>query len=148
MPDRIIRWATRGRIRFGTKQIALLALGVLGTIRGVSYIEPPKVPAGLRTLDQVLPMTAWGVLWVLIGVVAIGGAFTRHYRMPFVPLMVMTALWGASYIAEWGMDFFARSVDSRDYITAVSYAVQALLILVVIRLIDPAEVQTERGPDD
>lgn len=144
MPDRIIRWATRGRIRFGTKQIALLALGVLGTIRGVSYIEPPKVPAGLRTIDQVLPITVWGCLWVAIGLIAILGAFTRHYRVPFVPLMVITALWGGSYIAEWGMDFFVRGVDSRDYITAVSYAVQALLILVVIRLIDPAEVHAER----
>lgn len=144
MPDRIIRWATRGRIRFGIKQIALLALGVLGTIRGVSYIEPPKVPAGLRTIDQVLPIAVWGCLWVAIGLIAILGAFTRHYRVPFVPLMVITALWGGSYIAEWGMDFFVRGVDSRDYITAVSYAVQALLILVVIRLIDPAEVHAER----
>lgn len=148
MPDRIIHWVTRGHFDPGVKRVVLAAVGILGTIRGLSYINPPATPAGLRTLDQLIPLDYWGWAWFIIGVLSVLGAFTAHYRAPFVPLLVMTTLWGFSYFAEWAMDFFSRGVDSRDYVTAVSYAVQALLILAVIRLIDPSEVRPRTGGED
>lgn len=85
---------------------------------------------------------------MIIGVVSIVGAFATHYRTPFVPFMVLTSLWAFSYFAEWTMDYFVRGIDSRDYVTAVSYAVQALLTLAVIRLIDPVEVAPRAGGVD
>lgn len=136
------------RRKFGVKQTALAALGILGAVRGLSYIDPPAIPAGLRTLAQVPSLDFWAWAWVIIGALSIIGAFTSHYRIPFVPLMVITSLWASSYFAEWCMDFFVRGIDSRDYITAVSYAVQALLILAVIRLIDPSEVHAPGGDRD
>lgn len=148
MPDRIIHWATRGRFDPGVKRVVLAAVGALGIIRGLSYVNPPPTPEGLRTLDQLVPLEYWGWAWVIIGVLSMLGAFTRHYRVPFIPTMVISALWSFSYFAEWAMDFFSRGIDSRDYITAVSYAVQALLILAVIRLIDPAEVTPRREAED
>lgn len=148
MPDRIIHWVTRGRFDPGVKRLVLAAVGALGIIRGLAYINPPPTPDGLRTLDQLAPLPFWGWAWAIIGVVCIVGAFTSHYRMPFVPFLVFTSLWAFSYFAEWAMDYFSRGIDSRDYVTAVSYAVQALLILAVIRLIDPAEVNLRRGVED
>lgn len=148
MPDRIIHWATHGHFDPGVKRIVLAAVGILAIIRGLSYVNPPPVPAGLRTLSQLIPLEYWGWAWVVIGALSVIGAFTAHYRAPFVPLLVITTLWGFSYLAEWGMDYFNRGVDSRDYVSAVSYAVQALLILAVIRLIDPAEVTPRREVKD
>lgn len=148
MPDRIIHWATGGRFDPGVKRVVLAAVGVLGIIRGLSYVNPPPTPAGLRTLDQIIPLEYWGWAWVIIGVLSVTGAFTTHYRLPFVPYLVITTLWGFSYLAEWGMDYFVRGVDSRDYVSAVSYAVQALLIIGVIRLIDHAEVTPRNGGED
>lgn len=148
MPDRIIHWATRGRFDPGVKRIVLAAVGVLGIIRGLSYVNPPPTPEGLHTLDQLVPLEYWGWAWVVIGALSVVGAFTSHYRTPFVPYLVITTLWGFSYLAEWGMDFFSRGFDSRDYVSAVSYAVQALLILAVIRLIDPSEVTPRKADED
>ena len=148
MPDRIFHWVTRGRFDPGVKRVVLFAVGVLCVVRGLSYVDPPPIPAGLRTLAQLLPLEFWGWAWVFIGVLSMLGAFTSHYRAPFIPTMVISTLWSFSYFAEWAMDFFSRGIDSRDYITAVSYAVQALLILAVIRLIDPAEVTPRREAED
>lgn len=148
MPDRIVHWATRGRFDPGVKRLVLAAVGVLGIIRGLSYVDPPPTPAGLRTLVQLVPIECWGWAWVIIGVLSIVGAFTTHYRAPFVPFLIITTLWGFSYLAEWGMDYFTRGVDSRDYVSAVSYAVQSLLILAVIRLIDPSELKPRTGGED
>lgn len=148
MPDRIVHWATGGRFDPGVKRVVLFAVGVLGIVRGFSYVDPPPTPAGLRTLAQLLPLEFWGWAWVIIGVLSMLGAFTSHYRIPFIPTMIISTLWSFSYFAEWAMDFFSRGIDSRDYITAVSYAVQALLILAVIRLIDPAEVTPTREAED
>ena len=148
MPDRIIHWVTGGRYDPGVKRVVLASVGLLGIIRGLSYINPPPTPAGLRTLDQLVPLEYWGWAWVAIGVLSIVGAFTSHYRMPFVPFLVITSLWAFSYFAEWCMDYFSRGVDSRDYVSAVSYAVQALLILAVIRLIDLSEVTPRAGDED
>lgn len=148
MPDRIATWATHGKLQPGVKRVVLFAVGVLGVVRGVSYVDPPEIPAGLSTLDQLIPLEFWGWLWVAIGVFSMLAAFTKHYRVPFIPTLVISTLWSFSYISEWAMNFFARGVDSRDYITAVSYAVQALLILAVIRLIDPAEVNPRREVKD
>ena len=142
------RWATHGKVNIGVKQFALIVFGILGLIRGISYINPPEIPEGLGTIAQLVPLTCWGVLWIAIGLLALIGAFTRHYRMPFVPLMVMSAVWAASFAAEWGMDYFIRETDSRYYVTAASYAVQTVAILTIMRLIDPSEVLSERGPDD
>ena len=148
MPDRIVHWATRGKLDPGVKQTVLFAVGVLCLVRGLSYVDPPDIPDGLSTLNQIIPLEYWGWAWVIIGAVSTIGAFTSHYRIPFVPTMVISTLWAFSYAAEWAMNFFARGVDSRDYITAASYAVQALLILAVIRLIDPAEVTPRREVKD
>lgn len=148
MPDRIVAVLTRGKFNPGVKRVVLFGVGVFGVVRGVSYVDPPEIPAGLSTLDQLIPLEYWGWLWVAIGAISIIGAFTTHYRIPFIPTLVISTLWSFSYFAEWAMNFFARGVDSRDYITAVSYAVQALLILAVIRLIDPAEVTPRREVKD
>lgn len=148
MPDRIVTWATRGKVKPGVKRVVLFAVGVLGVVRGVSYVNPPEVPDGLKTLDMIVPIEFWGWVWVAIGGLSILAAFTNHYRIPFIPTMVISTLWSFSYFAEWATNYFSRGVDSRDYITAVSYAVQALLILAVIRLIDPAEVNPRREVED
>ena len=148
MPDRIVAALTHNKFDPGVKRVVLFAVGVLGVVRGVSYVNPPDVPSGLTTLDQLIPIEFWGWVWVAVGVFSMLAAFTKHYRIPFIPTMIISALWSFSYISEWAMNFFTRGVDSRDNITAVSYAVQALLILAVIRLIDPAEVKPRREVKD
>lgn len=141
MPKRILK-------HLGVKRLALIALGTLGLVRGFSYVNPPDVPSGLTTLDALIPIEYWGWAWAAVGAIALIAAFTPKYRTALIPIMILSALWSFSYITEWATMFFSRGVDTRDYITAASYGAQALLILAVIRLIDPSEVKTREGNED
>lgn len=148
MPDRIVSWATHGRARVGPKQIFVIAAALLCVLRGIAYVDPPPVPAGLSTLGQVAPLSVWGWAWIISGGVALFAVWWRHYALALTPMLVMSNLWSFSYIAEWYVTVAFRDGDSRDWITGVSYLFQAVAVLVVSRLIDPTEVTPpERGDD-
>lgn len=140
MPDRIVLWATHGKVRVGPKQLFVIAAAVLCILRGVGYIGPPPVPAGLATLSNVAPLQMWGWGWIIAGVVALAAIRWRHYAIALTPMLIFSALWSFSYTAEWAVTLLWREGDSRDWITGVSYAFQAAAVLIVSRLIDPTEV--------
>lgn len=143
MPDRAIEWATHGRVHLGPKRLFIIIAATLGIIRGLAYIDPPPIPDGLSTLGALAPLGAWGWAWVAAGVVALSAVWARHYAVALTPLLILSTLWGFSYMAEWGVTVLFRDGESRDWITSVSYAFQAASILLVSRLVDPTEVRQE-----
>lgn len=146
MPDRIITWVARDRIRIGPKQIFVVAAAVFCVLRGLAYIEPPPVPDGLSTLAVVMPLGWWGWAWIGAGGVALAAVAWRHYALALTPMLVLSTLWSFSYLTEWAITAIWRDGDSRDWITGVSYAFQAVSVLIVSRLVDPTEVtSTDRG---
>lgn len=143
MPDRAIEWATHGRIHLGPKRLFIIVAGSLGILRGLAYIDPPPVPDGLSTLGGVAPLGVWGWAWVAAGIIALLAVWSRRYALALTPLLVLSALWGFSYGAEWGVTVLFRDGESREWITGISYAFQAASILLVSRLVDPTEVRPE-----
>ena len=148
MPDRMASWASRGSARIGPKQIFVIAAAIFCVLRGLAYVDPPPVPDGLYTLGSVAPLGVWGWAWIAAGVVALAAVWWRRWALTLTPMLVLCALWSFSYTAEWAVTVWVRDGDSRDWITGVSYAFQAIAVLVVSRLVDPTEVTpSDRGDD-
>lgn len=143
MPDRAIEWATHGRVHLGPKRLFIIIAGTLGILRGIAYVNPLPVPAGLSTLGTLAPLGAWGWAWIAAGIVALMAVWSRRYALALTPLLILSALWGFSYAAEWGVIVFVRDGESRDWVTGISYAFQTCSILLVSRLVDPTEVRQE-----
>lgn len=95
---RLLRFAT-------TDGMGLLILGAASIGRGVSYV-PGIIPESTR-LSHVartwLPMTAWSVVWVAIGVlcvIAAGYWSSRGAALAVGSAVGIHFLWGASFL--WG----------------------------------------------
>jgi len=144
----MVSWESRGRARIGPKQIFVIAAAIFCVLRGLAYVDPPPVPDGLSTLGSVAPLGVWGWAWIVAGVLAFTAVWWRHYALALTPMLILSALWGFSYTAEWVAVVTWRGGESRDWITGVSYAFQTVAVLVVSRLVDPTEVTgSDRGPD-
>ncbi|RBP66448.1 hypothetical protein DFO66_103398 [Brevibacterium sanguinis] len=144
MPDRLIRWATHGRASPGPKQVFVFTLGLYTALRGLILMGMDTLRPGLGFITDVLPLHWWGWAWLAVGLYAIGGAVTRHYVIPLIPIAVMSALWATSYTVSWGAQGFA----GLGWYAAAGYLVQAVACLVVVRLIDPPEVGLTGGGED
>ena len=70
MPDRFVKWATRGRAHMGPKQSFLIIAGAFCILRGLAYVNSPPVPPGLTTLGSVAPLGVWGWAWIIAGIIA------------------------------------------------------------------------------
>lgn len=124
------------------KRIFAVIMGCVALLRGLAYIWPDGVPNGLQTL-AVVPggLVTWGWVWALIGAGTIAGAFTRRSTGLLIPFAAVNLLWGGSYLSEWVAVTIRTDMVSRDWITSVSYFALGAATLVVIRLVDPAEVR-------
>lgn len=142
MPDRIIRWMTGGRLVPGPKQVFVMVLGIYTTLRGAVLLQIDERP-GQGFLLEVAPLHWWGWIWLVIGLYATGGAVTRHYTIPLLPIAALSTLWCVSYLVAWSRDEAALG-----WYSALGYLVQAVACLSIVRLIDPTEVKTLRGEDD
>jgi hypothetical protein len=49
----------------------------------------------------VLPLAGWAALWCLAGLVAITAGVTRWWRVGFIVLYSMPAVWAFGYLATW-----------------------------------------------
>ena len=148
MPDRLVKWATRGRAHVGPKQIFLIIAGAFCILRGLAYVSSPPVPPGLTTLGSVAPLGVWGWAWIIAGIIAFVSVRWRHWALALTPMLILCSLWAFSYTAEWAVATWMRGEESRDWITGVSYAFQAASVLIVSRLVDPTEVTTgDRSPN-
>lgn len=148
MPDRVVARVSRGRAHIGPKQLFVIAAAVFCVLRGLAYVDPPPTPQGLDTLASVLPLGLWGWAWIIAGGLALAAVRWRYYAIALTPMLILCALWGFSYTSEWVATITWRGGESRGWITGVSYAFQAVAVLVVSRLVDPTEVNNrDRGPD-
>lgn len=108
--------------RFTTDGVGLLILGVIATIRGVSYlpfvVEPDRKP--LHLLEYVLGSQHWAWLWIAIGVFAVAAVVVDVLRPAAVGLIIgLYALWTVSYLG----------FEPRGWVVALNYAQTAVLAL-------------------
>lgn len=108
MPDRVIK-----RLN-GARGSALLSIGFTGVAHGIAYlpIQGPAsmVPSGLQAIGSVLPLSFYAGLWITIGAVAIGGAFTDRLGYPrdwdrwgFYGFVGIVALWSFGYYVGFAL---------------------------------------------
>lgn len=122
-------------------------MGVVALLRGLAYIWPDGVPAGLQTLS-VVPggLVTWGWVWAAVGAFAIVWAGVRRSStLPLIPFATVNFLWAGSYLIEWLATAIRDGPESRDWITSLSYIALGIGALTVIRLVDPVEVRERTG---
>jgi len=127
----------------------LVAFGVLYTLIGVSYLTAPPLPAAVKHLYlalRVLPLWAWGILWIVCGVAGAVVAVVDHVRFrrfDFVGAVLAPLLWGGTYILG---QFTGDASQGR--IAAAVYIALAVAVYIVSGLVDPADVIRRRPPRD
>jgi hypothetical protein len=70
----------RLRTRIGRRGAALFVLGFVFIMRGFGYIADPPLPRDTEigshvVLAQIMPISAWGVVWMFVGLLAVVQAF-------------------------------------------------------------------------
>jgi hypothetical protein len=87
--------------------VVLLTAALTAVQRGVSYL--PSVddtpPVALTYVEWWLPLSVWGVVWIMLG-----GVVALSIAMPVLVIPAMSAFvglhiaWGASLLASWLLD--------------------------------------------
>ena len=126
MPRRVARRLGRA---LGRRGAILLSYGTVWSLYGYAQVvSPPPDQRGLALATQMLPLTAWGWLWVTAGLVAIVAAFMPQGAdwFGFVGLALIVLPWVTSYLATWALGDFPRG-----WVAAAVWAVIAVPVIVV-----------------
>jgi hypothetical protein len=89
--------------RVGRRGAVLSCKGVMCLLYGWSQVVDPPPQAGIRLLTHLMPQTAWGWVWITIGLIALGSAIVRQGRdwIAFAAVYLIASAWGGSYLASW-----------------------------------------------
>lgn len=101
----------------------LLFLVLLDVLYGFSLLRPaPDATrsATVRFLVEVMPLPAWGCLWLAVGVICLVGAFTHGDRYAYACAAALKILWGSMFAIGW-----AAGVVERGWVGAVIWLVFA-----------------------
>ena len=120
--------------RIGRRGRSLLFFGFLYTVMGQSYYTAPinqeKTPAaydGLWAHLQVMPLSHWGVLWMVIGVACLVGAFYKRIEdISFGLTASLMTMWAAGF----GFNYILGH-GYRSYIAFAIYGAFAAFILLI-----------------
>jgi di/tricarboxylate transporter len=126
VPRRIIRRLSK---RLGRRGAILLCYGVVWAIIGYGQITAPAPDLrGLRLLLQMMPLYAWGWIWVVSGLIAIVSAWLPPEKdwPGFLALPLMVLPWTVSYLLAWILGDYPRG-----WLAAVVWGAIAAPVLVV-----------------
>ncbi len=90
--------------RIGHRGTALLFFGFVDLVYAVSLANPPaeaRRSATLAFVGTIAPLSAWSVLWLVVGLVCVVGAFVRQDRWAFTAAMFLKVLWGLVFLLGW-----------------------------------------------
>lgn len=97
--------------RLGRRGAILLCYGAVWFLYGYAQVaSPPPDQRGLQPLLELMPLAAWGWLWVAAGVVAMVAAWLPQGKdWPAYPALQLVVLpWMGCYLATWIMGEFPR----------------------------------------
>lgn len=91
--------------RVGRRGAALLWFGLLDVVYAFSlfYPQPDTVQSpSTRFISDVLPLWAWGVAWLIPGLLCLTLAFSIHRdKFAFAAAMAIKLVWGVLFVAGW-----------------------------------------------
>lgn len=143
MPDRIVH-----RLN-GPRGSVLLAAAWVCALHGAAYTPitrgPVELPLGLEALSEVVPLVAYGALWLVAALLATAGAFrTRSGRQRdhadawgFGAAAGLFAAWGIAYIGGW-LVALGNGIPSRSWITGGLYVAVAVIVAASARMTNPS----------
>lgn len=126
MPRRVARRLGRA---LGRRGAILLSYGTVWSLYGYAQVTSPAPDQrGLALATQMLPLTAWGWMWVTAGLLAIAAAFMPQGAdwFGFVGLALIVLPWVISYLATWLLGDFPRG-----WVAAAVWTVIAVPVIVV-----------------
>ncbi|MFD4547308.1 hypothetical protein [Streptomyces sp. NPDC058466] len=126
MPRRIVRRLSK---RLGRRGAILLCYGAVWSIIGYGQITAPAPDLrGLRLLLQMMPLYAWGWIWVVSGLIAIVSAWLPPEKdwPGFLALPLMVLPWTVSYLLAWILGDYPRG-----WLASVVWGAIAAPVLVV-----------------
>lgn len=113
----------------GRRGAILLCYGIVWSIIGYGQITSPAPDLrGLRLLLQMMPLDAWGWLWVVSGLIAVVSAWLPQGKdwLGFLALPLMVLPWAVSYLLAWIIGDFPRG-----WVATVVWGAIAAPVLVV-----------------
>lgn len=90
--------------RIGRRGAFLLFLALLDLIYGFSFMFPPQIPAYYPTyafLSSIMPLEAWGLLWMGVGVICLIFAFKKYDAPAYAAAMFLKSFWAAVFLLGW-----------------------------------------------
>ena len=122
-------WARTLRRFSTTDGMGLLIVGIVSLARGVSYAPGvmPDYSRGSHVAETWLPMDAWALVWALVGVLCLVGAFRWRTRLAAMAVGLAVALhflFASSFL--WGS---LHGDMSRGWVSALSYFAVSFLVL-------------------
>lgn len=112
------------RSRVGRRGLFLLFLALLDVLYGWSMLVTPLPGAGLHL---ILPITAWGWVWIGTGIYLTLGAFIRRDRSFFGAAAFLKAAWAGAWVSVWLSD----PLIPRAWVSVTIWAAFAGVVLVV-----------------
>lgn len=112
------------RERIGRRGAFLLFLALLDILYGWSMLVTP-IPG--PDLHLILPLDAWGWIWIGTGIYLIPGALIKRDRSFFALAAFLKAGWAGAWVSVWLSDPFIP----RAWVSVVIWAAFAGVVLVV-----------------
>lgn len=114
----------------GRRGAVLAYLALVDLLFALSLCRPG--PAATRTpatrfLADLAPLSAWGVLWLVVGVLCLAGAFVHRVdRAAFAAAAGIKTLWGGVFLFGW----LAGEI-TRGWVSAVVWLGLAALVVIL-----------------
>lgn len=97
--------------RIGRRGAALLFFFILDFFNGWSLLDPlpeSRQSHGTQWLASVLPLEAWGAIWLFVGLLCLIGALIRTDVVAWVAAMSIKVMWGLLWLLGWMLDGVER----------------------------------------
>ncbi|MFF5445503.1 hypothetical protein [Streptomyces sp. NPDC012888] len=131
-------------IKLGRRGAILSCYGLVWLLYGYGQITTPQPDQrGLQTLLALMPLTAWGWVWIAAGVVALVSAWAPPGRdaAAFYVLPLIVVPWMASYLVAWLLGDYPRG-----WVAAAVWAVITVPVLVTAGWPEPPRRKRAEPP--
>ncbi len=118
----------------GRRSLALWGLGMMCALHGALYVHIPRVdmlPAGLRLLNEIVPLQVVACGWIVAAVPLLWCAATRRPGWSAAAVaFIMLGVWGTAYLAGV-VQSIAAGDGYRSLLLSGTYASIQLIMLSV-----------------
>lgn len=121
------------------RSLVLIMFGVTFTLIGWSYLgqsaqieRSPAASLAYRAHLNMMPLDAWGWLFMACGLTAVACGLTHTHIVGFTALMAVAGWWGLEFVASWVINGYTRAL-----IGALTWILLVGLLLVIASWPDP-----------